>query len=63
LGIDPPFYVPKTLIWGGYGRGEGVITQRPPGEPPVKRKEGVLYDKMTIPNKVIPGIMFVSLLL
>jgi hypothetical protein len=25
-GIDPPFYLSKCHIWGGYGGGEGVVS-------------------------------------
>jgi hypothetical protein len=64
LGIDPPILPKKTLIWGGYGRGEGLtrdipqwggglrVPGRPPGIKTIINRESP-YDKMTIPNKVI----------
>jgi hypothetical protein len=29
-GIEPPFWVSKCHIWGGYGGGEGVVSIGPP---------------------------------
>lgn len=29
-GIEPPFWVSECHLWGGYGRGEGVLSKGSP---------------------------------